>query len=94
MKAAILKEIGAPLEIGDVAQPTIGPEEVLIETHSYGICRTDVHIQDGLAYVPSLPLVPGHEPAGVVAEVGSRVKGIEPGQRVVPHLFLTCGHCR
>jgi D-arabinose 1-dehydrogenase-like Zn-dependent alcohol dehydrogenase len=94
MKAAILKEIGAPLEIGDVAQPTIGPEEVLIETHSCGICRTDVHIQDGLAYVPSLPLVPGHEPAGVVAEVGSRVKGIEPGQRVVPHLFLTCGHCR
>jgi propanol-preferring alcohol dehydrogenase len=52
-----------------------------------------VHIQDGLAYVPSLPHVPGHEPAGVIARLGKRVTGFQVGQRVVPHLFLTCGHC-
>lgn len=93
MKAAILTAIGRPLEITDVPRPLIGPNEVLIETRTCGICRTDVHIQDGLAYVPSLPHVPGHEPAGVVAEIGDRVSGIRVGQRVVPHLFLTCGHC-
>lgn len=93
MKAAVLTAIGQPLEIIEIPQPGIGPDEVLIETHTCGICRTDVHIQDGLAYVPSLPHVPGHEPAGVVVEIGDRVSGIKIGQRVVPHLFLTCGHC-
>jgi len=93
MKAAVLLEIGKPLEIRDIPKPEIGPDEVLVATRTCGICRTDVHIQDGLAYVPQLPHVPGHEPAGVVAEVGERVQGIEKGQAVVPHLFLTCGHC-
>jgi len=93
MKAAVLPAIGQPLEICDVPLPTLGPEDVLVETHTCGICRTDIHIQDGLAYVPELPHVPGHEPAGVVAEVGERVHDIKVGQRVVPHLFLTCGAC-
>ena len=93
MKAAVLPQLGQPLEIREVPDPVIGPEEVLIATRSCGICRTDVHIQDGLAYVPEMPHVPGHEPAGVVAQVGDRVQGIEVGQAVVPHLFLTCGHC-
>ena len=43
--------------------------------------------------MPSLPHVPGHEPAGVVSAVGERVQGISVGDRVVPHLFLTCGQC-
>jgi hypothetical protein len=66
MRAALLKEIGAPFEITDVPEPQIGPDEVLVRTKTCGICRTDLHIQDGLAYIPSLPHVPGHEPAGVV----------------------------
>ena len=66
MKAALLNELGKPLEIADVPTPSIAADEVLIETHSCGICRTDLHIQDGLAYVPNLPHIPGHEPAGVV----------------------------
>ena len=69
MKAAVLHEIGKPFQIEDVPVPEIDPDEVLIETRSCGICRTDLHIQDGLAYVPSLPHVPDHEPAGVVAKV-------------------------
>ena len=93
MKAAVLTEIGKPLVITDVPRPQILPDEVLVQTHSCGICRTDVHIQDGLAYIPSLPHIPGHEPAGVVVEVGSRVTNIRPGQRVTPHLFFTCGTC-
>ncbi len=94
MKAALLTAIGRPLEVSDSPRPKIGPDEVLIETRTCGICRTDIHIQDGLAYVPSLPHIPGHEPAGVICEVGSRVTGVEIGERVAPHLFITCGHCR
>ena len=93
MKAAVLQALGQPLEVRDVPKPEIGPEEVLVATKTCGICRTDIHIQDGLAYVPEMPHVPGHEPAGVVAEVGERVEGIEVGQAVTPHLFLTCGRC-
>lgn len=94
MMAAVLPAIGSPLEIREVPRPEIGPDEVLIETHTCGICRTDVHIQDGLAYVPEMPHIPGHEPAGVVVEVGRRcVERVKVGQRVVPHLFVTCGDC-
>ncbi len=94
MKAAALHRIGAPLRIENVPEPRLGPEEVLIETRTCGICRTDLHIQDGLAYIPELPHIPGHEPAGVVAAVGERVERVTVGQRVVPHLFVTCGECR
>jgi D-arabinose 1-dehydrogenase-like Zn-dependent alcohol dehydrogenase len=93
MKSACLEAIGQPLKIRDVPTPVIGPDEVLIETRTCGICRTDVHIQDGLAYVPRLPHVPGHEPAGVICEVGKDVANFQVGDRVVPHLFLTCGQC-
>jgi D-arabinose 1-dehydrogenase-like Zn-dependent alcohol dehydrogenase len=93
MKAAVLSAVGQPLKVVDVPRPVIGPDEVLIETHSCGICRTDIHIQDGLAYVPSLPHIPGHEPAGVVVECGELVNSINVGQRVAPHLFITCGSC-
>jgi propanol-preferring alcohol dehydrogenase len=93
MKAALLREIGKPLSIEDIDVPDIGPHEVLIKTHTCGICRTDIHVQEGLAYVPNLPHIPGHEPAGVIAKLGDQVKGLTVGQRVVPHLFMTCGHC-
>jgi propanol-preferring alcohol dehydrogenase len=93
MKAACLDAIGKPLSVRDAPMPVIGPQEVLIETRTCGICRTDVHIQDGLAYVPRLPHIPGHEPAGVVCEVGKDVANVQIGDRVVPHLFLTCGEC-
>ncbi len=93
MKAAVLRELKHPLVIEDVAVPELGADDVLVETRSCGICRTDLHIQDGLAYVPKLPHIPGHEPAGIVSAVGARVKDIQIGQRVVPHLFFTCGHC-
>lgn len=97
MKAALLKEIGKPLVVEEVPTPEIGPDEVLVETYTCGICRTDLHIQEGLAYVPQLPHIPGHEPAGVVAKIGSNVEGFSIGQRVVPHLFVSgkeCFYCR
>ena len=88
MKAALLKEIRKAFEIVDVPEPEIAPDEVLIETHTCGICRTDIHILDGLAYVPNLPHIPGHEPAGVIVQTGSEVAALKTGDRVVPHLFV------
>jgi len=93
VKAAVMRAVKAPLEIESVAPPTIGPDEVLIETRTSGICGTDLHILEGHGYVPVLPHILGHEPAGVVAEVGRNVAGFQPGDRVVPHLFLTCDRC-
>lgn len=94
MRAALLRALGQPLEIAEVPTPAPGPGEVLVATRTCGVCRTDLHIQDGLAYVPSLPHIPGHEPAGIVAAVGSGVTAWREGDRVVPHLFVRDGECR
>ncbi|RBQ15599.1 hypothetical protein DP939_35085 [Spongiactinospora rosea] len=94
MRAALLTGIGRPLEIREVPVPRIGPDEVLIRTLSSGVCRTDLHIQDGLAYVPELPHIMGHEPAGVVVERGAAVSEVEVGEVVVPHLFVADRECR
>src|SRR5580704_12741515 len=93
MKAAVPKKIGAPLVIEEMPKPQVGPGEVLVETRTCGICRTDLHIQDGLAYVPRLPHIPGHEPAGIVVAVGSEVVEPEVGQAVIPHLFVFDRDC-
>ncbi len=89
----MLDEIGKPLSIREMPLPEIREDEVLVETRACGICGTDLHILSGFAYVPKLPHIPGHEPSGVVAQVGSSVKRIQKGDRVVPHLFITCGRC-
>jgi len=93
VRAAVLKEIGKPLCLEDVAEPRLSADEVLVETRTCGICRTDLHIQDGLAYVPRLPHIPGHEPAGVVVAVGNDVNEPKVGQAVVPHLFVFDREC-
>ena len=93
MKAAVLHRIGQALQIEDVPEPEIGPDEVLVQTRACGICGTDLHIRDGWGYTPELPFVMGHEPAGVVADIGANVTRFQKGDRVVPNIFFTCGHC-
>src|SRR5947209_20200235 len=94
MKAAVMRAIGVPLSLEEAPAPVIDANEVLIETRTSGICGTDLHILAGHGYVPSLPHILGHEPAGVVLETGSQVKNVQAGDRVVPHLFFTCNSCR
>ena len=93
MRAAVLTEVGKPLSIEKVPVPEIANDEVLVETKFCGICGTDLHIVQGKGYVPKLPHILGHEPSGVVAKVGSGVRTLKPGDRVVPYLFITCGTC-
>jgi propanol-preferring alcohol dehydrogenase len=79
----------------DVARPTPGPGQILLEVRACGVCRTDLHIVDGELSRPKLPLVPGHQIVGTVVGVGNEVGEIAEGSRVgVPWLGWTCGECR
>jgi D-arabinose 1-dehydrogenase-like Zn-dependent alcohol dehydrogenase len=93
MKAAVLKQINEPIILEDVPEPVIGPYDVLVNTKACGICGTDVHMWEGWGYTPALPFVMGHEPSGVVAEVGNKVARFRKGDRVVTNNFFSCGHC-
>ncbi|MDR7567957.1 MAG: alcohol dehydrogenase catalytic domain-containing protein, partial [Armatimonadota bacterium] len=72
MKAAVLQEAKKPLVIQDIEVDTPGPREVVVRTVAAGVCHSDLHIADGDLPAP-LPMVLGHEAAGVVEKVGSSV---------------------
>lgn len=92
MKAAVLREVGKPLTIEDVRIDKPKSREVLLRTSAVGVCHSDLHFIDGLFKYP-LPTVPGHEAAGIVEAVGSEVRNIKPGDRVITCLSAFCGHC-
>ncbi|OWK32556.1 Zn-dependent alcohol dehydrogenase [Sphingomonas mucosissima] len=92
MKAAVLFETKAPLQIEDVVVSKPGPHEVLIRTVACGVCRSDLHFVDG-AYPHPLPAIPGHEAAGIVEAVGDEVRTVKVGDAVVTCLSAFCGHC-
>lgn len=95
MHAMVLDAARTPLRKADVPIPTPGPNQILIRVRACGVCRTDLHVVDGELENPKLPLVPGHEIVGVVAEKGNRADRFALGDRVgVPWLGFTCGTCR
>ena len=92
MKAAVLHEVNKPLVIEDVTVNKPGPHEVLIRTAFAGLCHSDLHFMEGL-YPHPLPVVPGHESAGVVEQVGSEVTYVQKGDHVITCLSVFCGTC-
>ncbi|MBL8557021.1 MAG: Zn-dependent alcohol dehydrogenase [Phenylobacterium sp.] len=92
MKAAVLREVGKPLQIEDVQISKPGPREVLIRTAAAGVCHSDLHFIEG-KYPHPMPAVLGHESAGVVEAVGSEVRNVKPGDHVITCLSAFCGHC-
>jgi S-(hydroxymethyl)glutathione dehydrogenase / alcohol dehydrogenase len=92
MKAAVLYEANKPLVIEDISVQKPGPREVLIRTKAAGLCHSDLHYIEGL-YSHPLPVVLGHESAGVVEQVGSGVTHVKPGDHVVTCLTVFCGTC-
>ena len=92
-RAAVLYETNRPFEIEvlDLEPPHAG--EVLVKVAAAGICRSDWHLVTGATQHP-LPVVPGHEGAGVVREVGLSVTGVVPGDKVILSLDAMCGYCR
>src|SRR5215475_457113 len=100
MKASVLCDVHR-LEVRDVPRPVISPYEVLIRVAAVGLCGTDVHIFAGHAnyntneYGQAIPLalqpqILGHEITGVVAQVGSAVRDLSEGDRVVVDQGLNC----
>ena len=80
------------IEIQDVPDPTPGPVDVVVKPAAVGICGTDLHIMDG-EFAPEFPIVPGHEFAGEIVEVGSAVTGYAIGEQVAVDPSLYCGYC-
>jgi propanol-preferring alcohol dehydrogenase len=95
MKAAVVEKFGAPMVIQEVPVPTPGPGQVLVQVIASGVCHTDVHAADGdWPIKPTLPFIPGHEGAGIVAALGSGVTHLKEGDRVgIAWLHSACGHC-
>jgi NAD+-dependent secondary alcohol dehydrogenase Adh1 len=98
MKAARLHAYHEALKLDEVDEPKIsGPLDVVVKIGAAGLCRTDLHIQEGQWAEKSevtLPYTPGHENAGWVHEVGAGVTNVEVGDTVIVHPFITCGLCR
>ena len=92
-----LYEYGKPLRLEDVPVPKVSGEEVLIKIGGAGVCHSDLHLIEGhwKDIIPTtLPITPGHENAGWVAEVGDRVEGFKPGDPVLVPGGWTCEACR
>ena len=90
----VLEKAGEPLRLTELAVPTPGPTQVLVDVHACAVCRTDLHLVDGELTQPKLPLIPGHEIVGTVAHVGEGVERFRIGERVgVPWLGWTCSRC-
>ena len=93
MGAAVLTEYGK-IEWRHLKIPQIGDSEVLIKTKYASICGSDQHIFKGEFHPRTqLPLIPGHEFAGVVADFGQNVEGLKKGDLVVVDPILWCGKC-
>ncbi|WP_026370118.1 NAD(P)-dependent alcohol dehydrogenase [Kallotenue papyrolyticum] len=104
MKAARLhrydKDMNVELQLEDLPKPQISaPDDVIVRIGAAGLCRTDLHIIEGVwkdiqdPQGTLLPYVLGHENAGWVEEVGSAVRTVKPGDAVICHPLRTCGVC-
>ncbi|MFL5875250.1 MAG: NAD(P)-dependent alcohol dehydrogenase [Solirubrobacteraceae bacterium] len=98
MIAARLHRYHDPLAVESVPEPEIsGPHDVIVRMGGAGLCRTDLHIQEGQWAEKSgveLPYTLGHENAGWVHQVGSDVTNVGVGDTVIVHPLVTCGLCR
>lgn len=93
MKAIVYDDFGAPPELRNVPAPTPPARGVVVDVRASGLCRSDWHGWKGHDPVITLPHVPGHELAGVVAEVGAKVDRWAPGDRVTVPFVGGCGRC-
>lgn len=93
MKAAQLHKIGEKLRLDYVPIPTLDAEDVLVNVKASGICHSDINYREGISPVGKLPIILGHEIAGIISEVGPHVWTVDKGDRVCVHYVLSCGKC-
>lgn len=80
---AILFPARNAVEATALPDPSPGPGDVVVEVHASGICHTDIEVLRGNYGTSAFPVVPGHEYAGAIVELGSQVEGLHVGDRVV-----------
>ncbi|HZR84321.1 MAG TPA: alcohol dehydrogenase catalytic domain-containing protein [Candidatus Binatia bacterium] len=90
MRAAFAREPGRVV-VEEIAVPEPAPDEVLLQIRRCGICGSDLHWYHG--GIPLPHVCPGHEISAVVADVGSAVRRVKPGDRVAVEGIRTCGRC-
>jgi NAD+-dependent secondary alcohol dehydrogenase Adh1 len=97
MHAARLHAYREALRLDEIDEPNVdGPLDVIVRIGAAGLCRTDLHIQEGQWAEKSgvnLPYTPGHENAGWVHEIGSAVGNVAVGDTVIVHPYISCGLC-
>ncbi|MEU3250113.1 zinc-dependent alcohol dehydrogenase family protein [Streptomyces sp. NPDC006997] len=93
MRAVVFERFGEPAEVRQVADPRPVGHGVVVRVEATGLCRSDWHGWQGHDPDVTLPHVPGHELAGVIEEVGARVTGWRPGDRVTVPFVCACGTC-
>jgi NDMA-dependent alcohol dehydrogenase len=92
MKAAVLYEANTPLRVIDVDQQGPQAGEARVRVKAAGVCHSDWHIMNGDWPLP-LPMVLGHEAAGLVEEVGAGVTSVRPGDHIIFSFRPHCGRC-
>ena len=92
-RAAVFREVGAPVSIERITLDSPGPTELLVRIAAVGLCRTDYHVMRGERRVAMRPMVLGHEAAGVVERIGDAVGGIKTGDHVILTFIPACGKC-
>lgn len=97
MKSLVKAKREEGIWMEDVPEPSIGPNDVMVQICRTAICGTDVHIYNwddwAQATVP-VPMTVGHEFMGEIVDIGSEVRGLAIGDRVSAEGHITCGHCR
>ena len=92
MKAAFVSDL-KKVEIREIAKPTIKEDQVLIKTHTAGVCGSDLHLFLGSHPFRKAPAILGHEITGEIVEIGAAVKNLKIGDRVTVEPQLGCGKC-
>jgi D-arabinitol dehydrogenase (NADP+) len=89
---AIVYDAPRRFQYKDVPEPEIEADDILVRINACGVCGTDLHIHEG-EFGPRFPLIPGHEFTGEIVALGSDVKDLKEGQRVVGNSNEACGKC-
>jgi alcohol dehydrogenase len=93
MRAFFYQQFQGPVEIREVPDPKVSPDSVIVKVEATGLCRSDWHGWMGHDPDIVLPHVPGHELAGIIAEIGSGIRNFKVGDRVTVPFVSGCGHC-
>jgi S-(hydroxymethyl)glutathione dehydrogenase/alcohol dehydrogenase len=93
IRAAVLEEFGRPLVVQELELAEPGETEALVRLSACGVCHTDLYTASGADPTGYAPCVLGHEGAGVVEQVGSRVTSLRPGDQVITLFAPECGEC-